>query len=128
MRAIVGDDRARGEAASRGDGEGDGDDPNARNWDDAIELGGEFTPSVTASASGAEANKVKEEGSARWAKLDVSAALSSFSAPKWSGVKKRRDEEKGSSIKVSNKKKVIDEWGDAINIYITNKDNVKKRW
>lgn len=122
VRAIVGDDRARGEAASRGDGEGDGDDPNARNWDDAIELGGESTPSVTASASGAEANKVKEEGSARWAKLDVSAALSSFSAPKWSGVKKRRDEEKGSSIKVSNKKKVIDEWGDAMSWDASRKD------
>ena len=43
VSAIVGDDRARGEAASRGDseGEGDGEDPDARNWDDAIELGGE---------------------------------------------------------------------------------------
>ena len=118
VSAIVGNDRARGEAASRGDGEGDGDgeDPDARNWDDAIELGGESAPSLPTSASDAEA---KKEGPRRWAKLDVSGALSSFSLSAWA---KRGDEEKGSNIKVSNKKKVIDEWGDAMSWDASRKD------
>ena len=118
VSAIVGDDRARGEAASRGDGEGEGDgeDPDARNWDDAIELGGESAPSLPTSVSDAEA---KKEGPRRWAKLDVSGALSSFSLSAWA---KRGDEEKGSNIKVSNKKKVIDEWGDAMSWDASRKD------